>query len=34
MHMSERVNLLDLTLPRLTEWFAALGEKFWIAAPT
>ncbi len=25
--MTERVNLLDFTLPRLTEWFAALGEK-------
>src|SRR5665213_440008 len=25
--MNERVNLLDLTLPRLTEWFAAQGEK-------
>ena len=25
--MTERTNLLDLTLPRLTEWFAAQGEK-------
>jgi 23S rRNA (adenine2503-C2)-methyltransferase len=25
--MTDRVNLLDFTLPRLTEWFAALGEK-------
>ncbi len=25
--MSERANLLDYTLPRLTEWFAARGEK-------
>jgi len=25
--MTERVNLLDFTLPRLTEWFATLGEK-------
>ena len=25
--MNEQVNLLDLTLPRLTEWFAAQGEK-------
>ncbi len=25
--MTERTNLLDFTLPRLTEWFAALGEK-------
>jgi 23S rRNA (adenine2503-C2)-methyltransferase len=25
--MSERTNLLDFTLPRLTEWFAAQGEK-------
>jgi 23S rRNA (adenine2503-C2)-methyltransferase len=25
--MAERVNLLDFTLPRLTEWFAAQGEK-------
>ncbi len=25
--MAERVNLLDYTLPRLTEWFAAQGEK-------
>ena len=25
--MNARVNLLDFTLPRLTEWFAALGEK-------
>jgi 23S rRNA (adenine2503-C2)-methyltransferase len=25
--MTERTNLLDFTLPRLTEWFAAHGEK-------
>ena len=25
--MTPRTNLLDFTLPRLTEWFAALGEK-------
>src|SRR5207302_1213301 len=25
--MSERTNLLDFTLPGLTEWFAAQGEK-------
>ncbi|HXZ48452.1 MAG TPA: 23S rRNA (adenine(2503)-C(2))-methyltransferase RlmN [Usitatibacter sp.] len=25
--MSERANLLDFTLPRLTEWLAARGEK-------
>ncbi len=25
--MAERTNLLDLTLPRLTEWFAQQGEK-------
>jgi 23S rRNA (adenine2503-C2)-methyltransferase len=25
--MSDRTNLLDFTLPRLTQWFAALGEK-------
>ena len=25
--MTDRTNLLDFTLPRLTEWFAALGEK-------
>ena len=25
--MSERANLLDFTLPRLTQWLAALGEK-------
>ena len=25
--MDERVNLLDMTLPALTEWFAAQGEK-------
>jgi 23S rRNA (adenine2503-C2)-methyltransferase len=25
--MTERTNLLDLTLPRLTEWLAAQGEK-------
>jgi 23S rRNA (adenine2503-C2)-methyltransferase len=25
--MNERTNLLDFTLPRLTEWFAAHGEK-------
>jgi 23S rRNA (adenine2503-C2)-methyltransferase len=25
--MTERINLLDYTLPRLTEWFAAQGEK-------
>ena len=25
--MAERINLLDLTLPRLTEWFAQQGEK-------
>src|SRR5438270_3723776 len=25
--MSERTNLLDFTLPQLTEWFAAQGEK-------
>jgi 23S rRNA (adenine2503-C2)-methyltransferase len=25
--MTERTNLLDLPLPRLTEWFAAQGEK-------
>ncbi|MEP7261221.1 MAG: 23S rRNA (adenine(2503)-C(2))-methyltransferase RlmN, partial [Usitatibacter sp.] len=25
--MSERTNLLDFTLPRLTEWFAQQGEK-------
>jgi len=25
--MSERTNLLDFTLPRLTEWFAVHGEK-------
>ena len=25
--MSERTNLLDFTLPALTEWFAAQGEK-------
>jgi len=25
--MTERTNLLDLTLPRLTEWFAERGEK-------
>ena len=27
MTMTERTNLLDFTLPRLTEWFAAHGEK-------
>ena len=25
--MADRVNLLDLSLPALTEWFAAQGEK-------
>jgi len=25
--LAERTNLLDLTLPRLTEWFAQQGEK-------
>jgi 23S rRNA (adenine2503-C2)-methyltransferase len=25
--MAERINLLDFTLPQLTEWFAAQGEK-------
>jgi len=25
--MTERTNLLDFTLPRMTEWFAGLGEK-------
>jgi len=25
--LAERINLLDLTLPRLTEWFAQQGEK-------
>jgi 23S rRNA (adenine2503-C2)-methyltransferase len=25
--MTQRVNLLDFTLPRLTEWFASQGEK-------
>ena len=25
--MAQKVNLLDFTLPALTEWFAAQGEK-------
>ena len=25
--MSERTNLLEFTLPAMTEWFAAQGEK-------